>query len=196
MGTPCGSWSRARDRAPVRNELTTTGRPGRLRSDEHVWGLPQLVHPRDLAAVASGTSLACLTISVLRQCRLLAIPCGIENPFLSRLWKVPQLASAARWRESCFAKTCFCMDGVPWKKPTGLLGMRVDMKSVAKVCNGRVCDRTGKPHLRLEGTAPGGRMWTSIAEPYPMAFAKRLASTYVNSRMATDIALSTPLWMG
>ena len=189
LGTPCGTWSRARDRGPVRVVGGPPGWPGRLRSAEHPWGLPEVQHPRDVAALAAGNALAKFSISVARQCRNLEIPFGIENPFSSRLWTLPGMRAIRGWPHAFWACTDFCQDGVPWRKPTGLLGYRVNMHDAARQCSGRGrCSRTGRPHHQLVGSSPSGKMWTAVAEPYPPKLAARLASAYVSGRFITDSA--------
>ena len=70
LGTPCTSWSRARDRP---------GGPPRLRSDEHLWGLPGLV-AGDQVAVHTGNVTFRFSGSMLQCCRHMRVPVAVENP--------------------------------------------------------------------------------------------------------------------
>ena len=45
FGVPCETWTRARDRGPVRTAEQHAGWPGRLRSNQELWGLSALQHP-------------------------------------------------------------------------------------------------------------------------------------------------------
>ena len=57
FGVPCETWTRARDRGPLKGLHGGPGWPSRLRSDEHLWGLPELICTKDLAAVAQANRL-------------------------------------------------------------------------------------------------------------------------------------------
>jgi hypothetical protein len=178
LGTPCQSFTRARDRGPIK-QPGQKGWPSRLRSDAYVWGLPELVNPPDILAVEVGNRLARFSISVLNTCRVHAIPCTVENPAGSRLWLLPGfklLARHARWREII---THYCMWGKPWKKPTRFAGLFLDLLPVERLCRGRaVCCRTGCTHQSLQGTSPSGVMWTKVAEPYPRPMCNTLARCF------------------
>ena len=92
MGTPCNSFSRARDRP---------GGPPPLRSDDHPHGLPNLA-PHDQEKVRVGNILARFSISIFQCCVYLQVPATIENPETSRLWKLEssqraRLTSRTTW---------------------------------------------------------------------------------------------------
>ena len=80
-------------------------------------------------------------------------------------------------------------------KPTGLLGHRLPLDDVDKICGKRLCLRTGRRHHQLCGRSPSGPLWTKVAEQYPSSFAARLAKAFVNGRLATDELVSKKLWM-
>eukprot|EP00959_Pyramimonas_sp_CCMP1952_P382862 8022398-Pyramimonas_sp.AAC.1 len=50
-------------------------------------------------------------------------------------------------------------------------------------CRGKhgVCSRAKKRRIELSGNAPGGRKWTSIATPYPPAFASTAAACVISA---------------
>ena len=74
-GFPCETFSRARDRP---------NGPPRLRSGEHVWGLPSLpAGGADSEKVKWGNHFAKLTISLCVLCCQCVVPWSIENPALS-----------------------------------------------------------------------------------------------------------------
>lgn len=79
LGTPCNTFSRARDNPPG---------PPPLRSDTHVLGLPTL-QGADLQKVVEGNFLMRFTAAVMRLAILLHIPFTLENPARSRLWLCP-----------------------------------------------------------------------------------------------------------
>ncbi|CAK0874821.1 unnamed protein product, partial [Prorocentrum cordatum] len=80
LGTPCHSWSRARDIRPG---------PPPLRSDLHVMGLPDLA-PRDAEKVRIGNALMKFSASLFSLCQAVRVPVAIENPHMSRIWLTSQ----------------------------------------------------------------------------------------------------------
>ena len=153
FGTPCCSFSRARDVPPG---------PPPLRSDQCPMGLPGLVRAADKEAVQSGNTLMLFSVRALRVCRDMRIPATLENPARSRLWLCPAIRGALKWRLSTLTTTEFCMWGRPWRKPTAFLGVHADLTSVgARRCLGAkrgCCARTGRPHLVLQGSRSGCSM--------------------------------------
>ena len=168
VGTPCKSWSRARDRP---------GGPPRLRSNEELWGLPNL-RPADALAIKQGNALAKFSASLLLVALHMRIPAGMENPASSRIWLIPPLKRLAVTRRCSQVVTDFCQWGTDWLKPTRLLGVFLEFRALDRRCKFRVlghCSCSGKAHRVLSGTAPGGRFWTAIAEAYPTRFCTSLA---------------------
>ena len=110
LGTPCNSFTRARDAGPG---------PPRLRSDEHPLGLPSLWRPGDINAVNIGNRLMRFSAEALRACSNNNIPASIENPRLSRMWLCPPMVAIKRLRSFNFYIVDFCMCGTPWKKQLG-----------------------------------------------------------------------------
>ncbi|CAK0871421.1 unnamed protein product, partial [Prorocentrum cordatum] len=79
MGTPCNSFSLARNRP---------NGPPTLRASEYPEGLPEL---KDSCReeVDLGNSLCAASFSIFRECRLLGCPVIVENPASSHLWRQP-----------------------------------------------------------------------------------------------------------
>ena len=192
LGTPCSTWSRARDRGPIRDpDRPRPGPPSRLRSDEHLLGLPELRHPADLEAFRIGNELARLSISIMEQLKHQQRPVTLENPSSSRIWLLPRLLKAKSWKSASCIDTCYCMFGEKWKKPTRFLGCRIDLTDIHRVCTGRTCCRTGLPHLTLSGF-DGPRGWlTKKSEKYPVELCSHLARAFANARAALDIHKSS-----
>jgi len=180
LGTPCTSFSRARD--------IPGGGPGPLRSDAQPWGLDGLSEA-DQAKVALGNCLARLSARLLRLARLLQLPAVLENPHTSRLWLLlpfRRLLAAGR-----FAVTDYCQEGLPWRKRTGLLHFHVQLSGAVRRCVGHgTCSRSGKPHVQLRGR-DGARFRTSIAEPYPPTLCAQLVTAFdqaIIARQANNLS--------
>ena len=87
----------------------------------------------------------------------------LHLPSFKKLLKEPGVYKAVR---------CVCKDGAPWKKPTAIIANSVHILALDAVCPG--CPS----HITLQGKAPGGESWTSIASPYWPMFAKKMAQTW------------------
>ena len=175
MGTPCQSFTRARDHGPG---------PPPLRSNEHPLGLPGLARAGDLRAVQIGNTLMRVSVRVLRACARARIPCSIENPRSSRIWLCPQIESVLRLRCCSSVIVDYCMFGKPWRKSTIFAGVHLDWSGLGKFrCLGAapgLCRRTGFPHQQLSGVNDAGVFWTKIAEPYPTKLCYLVATAFVN----------------
>ena len=167
MGTPCSSFSRARDRGPPR-QPGVPSYPCRLRSDTEPWGMCEVWHPKDRAAIDLGNSLARFSHSLALLARHMSLPLTVENPAGSRLWALPPFASMLRWPHSHNIVTHFCAWGTCWQKPTRVWGLHVSLTSLEHKCSGRAtCSFTGHAHQGLSGRSPQGPFWTKVAEGYP-----------------------------
>ena len=175
LGTPCNSFSRARDSGPG---------PPRLRSDESPLGLPSLWRLGDIQAVNVGNKLMRFSTEALRACLAAHVPASMENPRLSRIWLCPPIAALMRLRAFNFFIVDFCMCGTPWKKPTGVLAVGLCLEAFdALRCLGAprgICRRTGRPHQVLRGLNDAGIFHTKAAESYPAKFCKVIAREYDN----------------
>ena len=174
MGTPCSSWSRARERGGKG--------PPPLRSNAHWMGLPEL-GPKDAEKVRIGNALMVFSASIFRLCSRLGIPCTIENPATSRIWGAPAMTQLQRLKSAVWLRTDFCQWGEEWRKRTGFLSCHVDLCSACRLCKscGGKCSRTHRPHRVLEGTNPQGVFWTHIAEPYPARLCNALVRAHADA---------------
>ena len=175
LGTPCSSFSRARDSGPG---------PPQLRDDSHPLGLPSLWRIGDIMQVKLGNCLMRFSAAVLRACVAHRIPASLENPRLSRIWLCPPIASILRNSKFQFHIVDFCMFGTAWKKPTGILsvGLNLDWADSFR-CLGAPrgqCKRTLEHHLVLRGCNRQGVFLTKLAEKYPSSFCRHLARSYDN----------------
>ena len=162
LGTPCSSWSRARDRP---------GGPPPLRSDSSLWGFPDL-RPGDRERVRQGNLFAHFTSALLLLAHRMHVPATLENPMMSRLWLVPGIRRASERGSGVVID--MCQYGTRWLKPTRLLGVACDVEQLERRCTFRMhgsckglCSRTGKTHQKLNGEASPGVFWTRLAQSYP-----------------------------
>ena len=86
LGTPCNSFSRARDNPPG---------PPPLRSNECVLGLANL-SPVDQQKVRDGNALMRFSVCILYLALALCLPWTMENPATSRLWICPSVLRLLR----------------------------------------------------------------------------------------------------
>ena len=172
LGTPCSSFSRARDRKPG---------PPPLRSDSHPLGMPELL-PADMRKVRVGNSLMRFTVRLAAQALQCRVPLTIENPRSSRLWLCPGVLRLLRRSHVQAWRYDFCMFGERWKKPTQFVGVGLNLELIEPFCctstRRSTCASTRKRHFRLVGQAPDGRFWTAIAEPYPKPVCAILAKCF------------------
>ena len=183
LGTPCGSFSRARDRP---------GGPPQLRSDSCPLGL-QGLRPADSKKVAIGNLLMRFTVRVLLLALQLGLAFTVENPQKSRLWLCPPFRRLLRRRFVQQQDVEFCAFGTQWKKSTRFVSTHLVLDNLAPYrCHGAkrgLCAFTGKPHLPLMGQNSSGVWLTKIAEPYPWKLTHVVAKAFLNSDLA-DIANS------
>ena len=141
LGCPCGTCSRARERA-LPSHLHDFSAPPPLRDAGHVLGLPDL-RPQDKAKVVAANSLYRFTIEILRLCMELSIVVSIENPGRSWLWAV--LAHYMRDQPEPFRQWYSrldpvefdnCVHGGSRKKHTRLLSTPSVYNSMAGRCDG------------------------------------------------------------
>lgn len=181
MGTPCQSFSRARDHGPG---------PPPLRSDAWPMGLPTLARTGDQEAVRVGNMLMAFSAAVFHLCIRLAVPVTIENPARSRLWICPPTMALLRRKATAFTLTEFCMWGKPWRKSTAFLSAHIAPDVLgSRRCLGAkrgCCKRTGNPHIVLSGLAPCGAFWTKVAEPFPASLCSCLADAFSNAFTAVQ----------
>ena len=186
MGFPCSSWSRARD---------IPNGPPRLRSQDHIWGVPGLA-PHDADKVNDGNLLLAF---VVRFCRLAIrreIPWTIENPALSYAWSAPPMQlllanhrGGAEWRLVNSGTVEYCSFGTPWRKSTTFKSFKVDLTWMENYrCTGNLCCYTGQKHQKLSGKV-NGKFLTSLAEAYPHRLCKLLARAFINAEARRKCAV-------
>ena len=175
LGTPCATWSRARRGLPG-----TPGGP--LRSATFVMGLPGLP-AIDQLKVRAGNRQLRVSCRILHEAIRAGVPCGIENPAGSWIWKSPPLAhlsSLPSARKDCFD---MCSYGTPWRKRTRMSFWHVPHPLGGHSCSSKhgICQFSHKHHIVLQGKDPHGVMWTHRAQAYPNRLAKRLAQLLIQS---------------
>ena len=174
LGTPCNTFTRARDHPPG---------PPPLRSNEHVLGLPNLL-PHDLAKVRDGNLFMRFSVFILTLALALQLPFTMENPATSRLWLCPGVLRLLRRPKVQLVVTEFCMYGMPWRKSTKFLGVWISLELLAAYrCIGAkrgLCKHSGKLHIPLTGVDAQGRWLTKLAEPYPRKLCNLLCKCFAN----------------
>lgn len=178
LGTPCQSFSRARDCPPG---------PPPLRSDAAPLGLPRL-SPKDFDKVRVGNILMRFSARVMQQAAQQNIPFSLENPRTSRLWLCPPVLQLLRRRCTRTYVTEFCMFGMPWRKSTQFVTVGADFSALHQYrCLGAkrgLCRHSGRPHLALAGRNAQGTWLTQVAEPYPRQLCTLLAQCFYNFEVA------------
>ena len=177
LGTPCNSWSRARE---------IPGGPPPLRSGDFPLGLPGL-RRADADKVRIGNELARFSAQLFRTCRTLGVPCAIENPHMSRLWNAPftpQVTPPGSRSAKPIRDTIIdmCQYGTEYRKRTRIRSVHIDFGPAACRCTGRTaCSRSGLPHVHLQGKSNGAFL-TLRAEAYPRGLCRGLVSCLANAR--------------
>ena len=181
FGTCCKTFSRA----------TGIGAgPQPVRSNEHVWGFPDLTGVRKEKALLAN-KLAKFTLKAILLANRLKLHWAVENPLTSMLWMLPGFAALKANRDhNVFIRVDYCQYGTQWQKPTAILSNCKELAAVGSACRmtickssgtRRICSRSGKRHERLAGLDDEGVWNTSHAEPYPAKLCKRIASTLDNA---------------
>ena len=185
LGTPCESFSRARDVPPG---------PPPLRSNERPMGLDCL-RPADQIKVTIGNMFMRFSAFLLSLCLRLGVPATMENPQRSRIWLCPPIAAIIRKRQVSWNITHYCAWGKPFKKATVFLAIHVALN---RLCNGvchsskrGICQHTGGHHIQLCGRNSQGQWNTKVAEPYPpkmcVAIARDFSDFFV-ARIANNFS--------
>ena len=154
MGTPCSSFSRARDR----------GAKTRIRSPQHPWGL--FPHP----ASQLGNALAIRSAFAVRHFLELGGSGSIENPASSYLWPVlDELLGDVEATDVLYNQ---CRFGSPFKKPTRLrVWGDLDLSSLAKTCTPPSRQAASGKHScgrRFHLELGFGKTPTRLATAYPL----------------------------
>jgi hypothetical protein len=177
LGTPCTSWSRARH-GPAESNW------GPLRDNSNIMGLPNF-RPKDHDKVRVGNATMKCTSQVIKLCIKLRVPCFFENPAGSMMWLAPKIAILCGDPCHNLSITDFCQHGARWRKRTRVSSWHaIDCPKFKTTCSGRkgICSATGKPHVIFKGADPVSKqLWTHIAQPYPLRFARLAGSLMTNS---------------
>ena len=177
LGTQCSSWSAALHGPPSSNWP-------RLRSNVHILGLPGLFEVGK-EKVRIGNKQVQLSSQIVSWCHKCNVPCMLENPRTSLLWKYPRLVPLLKLSACQVHHLDQCQYGARWKKATTLAawntghGLRLDSQ-----CTGRkgICSMSGKQHIILTGKSTEHNMlWTSVAQEYPVPLARQIAQLLVSA---------------
>ena len=113
IGLVCASWSLAR-----RNVSGKPGFPPPLRDTEQfIWGLPNHSEA-DRDCVQAGNKQLRWAVSLFTRLAANNVPCIIENPLSSRIWKAPPMRRLLARFPSVGLH--YCAYGMSWKTPTRL----------------------------------------------------------------------------
>ena len=185
LGTPCESFSRARDVPPG---------PPPLRSNECPLGLSDL-KPADVVKVMNGSLFMRFSASLLQLALLFNIAATMENPPCSRIWLRPPLKLLFRKIRVRWYVTHFCAWGRPFKKPTGFLAVNLTLHhlEVGRCHSSKrgICAFTNCKHVPLCGQDSEGRWLTKLAQPYPIRMCNALAKDFSDfevSRIAENFS--------
>ena len=177
VGPPCSSFSMA-----VNRFLSQ-----RIRSRENPEGLGGL-RPDQQEKVIVGNHLAEISITLARAQMRVRRFFQLEQPASSLMLQLPSFRKLLADPSVHLAARCVCVDGAPWRKPTAVIANSSSILKLNADCPG--C----KSHIVLQGKAPDGRSWTSIASSYWPAFARAMAKSwewakqYGQSREGTHLA--------
>lgn len=169
LGTPCESFTRARDVPPG---------PPPLRSDACPLGLPNL-RPGDQLKVMTGNLWMRFSARMLTLACIFRVFATLENPQRSRLWICPPIMAVSRRRVAHLHVTHYCYWGMPYKKATSFLAINLRLNRLDNtLCVGArrgLCAFTGCPRQQLVGQDDQGRWRTKLAQPYPVRMCNALA---------------------
>ena len=164
FGPPCNSFSLARRGQAPRSRQYPMGKPGLSESDQQ--------------RVRIGNTLLFFCCALMRVCSSKGILWSLEQPQSSRMWITRVMTRALRSTSARTVDTVYCRWGERWLKRTRFAFSGFSTLSNIEAncsCALGCCDFTGRHHIQLSGTAPGGTPWTQIAQPYPSALCSRIA---------------------
>ena len=164
LGTPSNSWFLAR-----RGLAGGYAAGGPLRTNQFLYGHPEaLAREDDKYKIALGNATMRASAGIISTCIRHDVPCALENPCGSRLFRVRPIASLVR-HISADSHVCdFCQFGAPYRKRTRIVFWKTGRcATLDRRCTGAYseCSATGKPHV----------LTTAIAEPYPIRLARESA---------------------
>ena len=118
LGTPCESFTRARDVRPG---------PPPLRSNEQPLGLPNL-RPGDQLKVLTGNLFLRFSVWILQLPLQFRVWATLENPQRSRIWLCPPMLALMRRPRVSLYTTHYCFWGKPFKQATSFLAVNMVLK--------------------------------------------------------------------
>ena len=192
LATPCGGLGRARRGKPWAARVEAgifTGFPAAIRSDKHVWGLPDHeLSPKDRVALANSNAGVHVSLKIIEACRAAGVPVAMENPARSFLWIMPEVLSLMEQEDSYHMVCDLCAYGTPWKKATALLFHGwAGVSKLSKTCHAvkigkghrPLCGFSAVPHVTLSGIDKQKRSWkTTLAEPYPWPLVEEISGVF------------------
>jgi len=178
MGLPCGTCSRAREKALLRHLSSHFAAPPPLRDGNNLFGFSHL-SGTNLQKVQSANQLYRFAVTVLRLCFERGITISIENPERSRLWAIlTQLVlqtkdqAFIRWF-GALERASFhsCMHGGARKKHTRLLSSPDLFSPLAIECD------SGHEHEQwnIQRVGDGLQFDTALEAEYPPLLCRRMA---------------------
>ena len=190
MGTPCETFSRARNTPPG---------PRPLRTPEHIYGLPKgQLKEWEHDQVRMGTYFALQSSKTAALATAKGVPWALENPEPLgnpvSLFELPEFQELARQPEVQALGLDQCTVGAISRKPTRILSWGLDFSPLAKRCDhpsiyqewvGRDgWTEAGKVrHPPLLGKDASGAYRTKAAAAYPSAMNEVIARVIADSRV-------------
>ena len=157
--------------------------PGPLRLiGDYILGHPNAhKRPRDDLKIRLGNDTVKVTARIVAACLRARVPCALENPNSSRLFRAPLIARLARRGRTSVCD--FCQYGALWRKRTKILVWSFKKtKGISRRCVSKgVCSRAGLKRVVLQGPTREGVCRTALACAYPEDFAKAAAQMLVTS---------------
>ncbi|CAE7225523.1 unnamed protein product, partial [Symbiodinium sp. CCMP2456] len=197
LGVPCGTCSRARDKALPKKVRGKFAAPQPLRDAAHPLGKPGLAGPSK-DRVRAANELYRFAIRVVLWAFQRGVPVTIENPSRSWLWPAleclvkrmtaeygPDLRRA--WKSLRYFDLDACMFGGKRKKRTRLASS-FDLSSMARSCDGR------HEHLPWSITEVNNKLSFATAEEaqYPSLFCQTFANLFVAHWERSGVLLPPP----
>ena len=105
LGTPCNTFSIARDHGPG---------PPRLRSNDHPLGLPNISSPGALQEIEDGNLYMRFSATILRLCSSVNMKGTLENTSSSRVLISPPTLAISRLKQAQREICEFCMIASTW----------------------------------------------------------------------------------
>lgn len=193
FGLPCGTCSRARDKALPKNLQDQFDAPPPLKSAEHLMGLPGLTGTNRIK-VMQANKLYFNAVVFLHACFLLGIKVCIENPQRSWLWGVLMIL-VKEYNDDAFLQWYAalvnvdfhsCVHGSKRAKKTRLRSSIGLYEELAGECQN---DHEHFP-WSIEASGKGLRFATADEAQYPQLLCSRMAQCLVDSatRPAVDVS--------